>query len=45
MKRSEIAGLATSSLRLVHTELIDYDASADDQFNHLYAMVDGVRSF
>src|SRR6185436_5449461 len=24
---------------------IDYDASADDQFNHLYAMVDGVGPF
>ena len=39
------SGLSNIRLRLVHTELIDYDASADDQFNHLYAMVDGVGPF
>jgi Metallo-peptidase family M12 len=39
------SGLGNIRLRLVHTELIDYDTSADDQFNHLYAMVDGVGPF
>ena len=29
----------------MHTQLIDYDASVGDQFNHLYAMVDGVGPF
>jgi len=39
------SGLGNIHLRLVHTQLIDYDASAGDQFNHLYAMVDGVGPF
>jgi peptidyl-Asp metalloendopeptidase len=39
------SGLGNIRLRLVHTQLIDYDASAGDQFNHLYAMVDGVGPF
>jgi hypothetical protein len=32
-------------LRFVHTQLIDYEASKDDQFNDLYTMVDGVGPF
>jgi hypothetical protein len=40
------SGLGNITLRLVHTQLIDnYDASADDQFNHLYRMVDGIGPF
>ena len=39
------SGLGNIRLRLVHTQLIDYDASAGDQFNHLYAMVDRVGPF
>jgi len=39
------SGLGNIHMRLVHTQLIDYDASAGDQFNHLYAMVDGVGPF
>src|SRR5262249_57576664 len=39
------SGLGNIRLRLVHTQLIDYDGSAGDQFNHLYAMVDGVGPF
>jgi hypothetical protein len=39
------SGLGNIHLRLVHTQLIDYDGSAGDQFNHLYAMVDGVGPF
>jgi hypothetical protein len=39
------SGLGNIRLRLVHTQLIDYDASVGDQFNHLYAMVDGVGPF
>jgi Metallo-peptidase family M12 len=39
------SGLGNIHLRLVHTQLIDYDTSTGDQFNHLYAMVDGVGPF
>lgn len=39
------SGLGNIRLRLVHTQLIDYDASVGDQFNHLYTMVDGVGPF
>ena len=39
------SGLGNIHLRLVHTQLVDYDASADDQFNHLYTMVDGLGPF
>jgi hypothetical protein len=39
------SGLGNIHLRLVDTQLIDYDASVGDQFNHLYAMVDGVGPF
>jgi hypothetical protein len=39
------SGLGNINLRLVHSQLIDYDGSKDDQFNHLYAMVDGLGPF
>jgi len=39
------SGLGNISLRLVHTQLIEYDGSAGDQFNHLYTMVDGLGPF
>jgi hypothetical protein len=39
------SGLGNIHLRLVHTQPIDYDASEGDQFNHLYAMVDGTGPF
>jgi hypothetical protein len=39
------SGLGNISLRLVHTELVEYDASHQDQFTHLYAMVDGLGPF
>jgi peptidyl-Asp metalloendopeptidase len=39
------SGLGNIILRLVHTQLIDYDASNDDQFTHLYTMVDALGPF
>src|SRR5262249_34816508 len=39
------SGLGNISLRLVYTELVEYDASHQDQFTHLYAMVDGLGPF
>ena len=39
------SGLGTISLRLVHTEAVDYDESDGDHFEHLYRMVDGVGPF
>ena len=39
------SGLGNVTLRLVHSQLIDYDGSKDDQFSHLYAMVDGLGAF
>jgi peptidyl-Asp metalloendopeptidase len=39
------SGLGNVRLRLVHTQLIDYEARKGDQFNDLYAMVDGVGPF
>jgi len=39
------SGLGNIRLRLVHTEAVDYDTAGDDQFTHLYAMVDGVGPF
>lgn len=39
------SGLGNVRLRLVHTQLIDYAANKGDQFNDLYAMVDGVGPF
>jgi hypothetical protein len=39
------SGLGNIKLRLVHTQPINYDGSMDDQFTHLYSMVDGVGPF
>jgi hypothetical protein len=39
------SGLGNIKLRLVHTQAINYDGSADDQFTHLYTMVDGLGPF
>jgi hypothetical protein len=39
------SGLGNISLRLVHTQDIDYDESDGDHFEHLYRMVDGVGPF
>ena len=39
------SGLGNVSLRLVHSQLIDYDDRREDQFTHLYTMVDGLGAF
>jgi hypothetical protein len=39
------SGIGHINLRLVHTQPINYDASEEDQFTHLYAMVDGLGAF
>jgi hypothetical protein len=39
------SGLGNISLRLVHTQAVDYDESAGEHFEHLYRMVDGIGSF
>ena len=39
------SGLGNISLRLVHTQMIDYDESDGEHFDHLYRMVDGVGAF
>jgi hypothetical protein len=39
------SGLENISLRLVHTEMIDYDETLGGHFEHLYRMVDGVSAF
>lgn len=39
------SGLGNISLRLVHSQAIDYDETGLDQFAHLYAMVDGTDGF
>jgi hypothetical protein len=39
------SGLGNISLRLVHSQAIDYDEAGTDQFNVLYQMVDGVGPF
>jgi hypothetical protein len=39
------SGVGNVSLRLVHTEPIDYDESRGEHFEHLYRMVDGVGPF
>jgi hypothetical protein len=39
------SGLDNISLRLVHTQLIDYDETGGHHFEHLYRMVDGVGPF
>jgi hypothetical protein len=39
------SGLGNITLRLVHTQLIDYDETGGQHFEHLYRMVDGVGPF
>jgi hypothetical protein len=39
------SGLGNIRLRLVHTQVVDYDGHGDDNFNHLYTMVDGLGPF
>jgi len=39
------SGLANIKLRLVHSQLIDYDETDGEHFDHLYRMVDGVGPF
>ena len=39
------SGIGNVSLRLVHSQEVEYDESADNQFGHLYAMVDGIGAF
>jgi hypothetical protein len=39
------SGIGNIKLRLVHTAAIDYDESDDDQFTHLYRLVDGKGAF
>ncbi len=39
------SGLGNITLRLVDSQLIDYDEAGADQFDHLYRMVDGVGVF
>jgi peptidyl-Asp metalloendopeptidase len=36
------SGLGNITIRLVHSQVIDYDGRGDDHFTHLYRMVDGV---
>jgi len=39
------SGLGNISLRLVHTQAVDYDEHGSEQFNDLYRMVDGEGPF
>jgi Metallo-peptidase family M12 len=39
------SGLGNIKLRLVHTQVVDYVGSEDDQFTDLYTMVDGLGPF
>jgi peptidyl-Asp metalloendopeptidase len=39
------SGLGNISLRLVHTQAVDYDEHGSEQFNDLYRMVDGKVPF
>jgi peptidyl-Asp metalloendopeptidase len=39
------SGLGNISLRLVHTQAVDYDESEGEHFDHLYRMVDGFGPF
>jgi hypothetical protein len=39
------SGLSNIALRLVHTEVVDYDTEDEDQFTQLYTMVDGLGPF
>jgi hypothetical protein len=39
------SGLGNIGLRLVHSQPVEYDGTTDDQFTHLYTMVDGLGHF
>jgi hypothetical protein len=39
------SGIPNVKLRLVHTQLIDYDEADAKKFEHLFRMVDGIGSF
>ena len=39
------SGLGNIKLRLVHQQMVDYDESGGEHFNHLYRMVDGEGPF
>ena len=39
------SGIGNVKLRLVHTQLIDYDETGAEQFEHLFRMVDGMGPF
>jgi hypothetical protein len=39
------SGLGNVTLRLVHSEQVDYNEAGAEQFEHLYRMVDGVGPF
>jgi hypothetical protein len=39
------SGIGNVKLRLVHTQLIDYDEGEGEHFEHLYRMVDGLGPF
>src|SRR5262245_19417257 len=39
------SGIANVSLRLVHTQLVDYDETGSEHFEHLYNLVDGRVAF
>jgi hypothetical protein len=39
------SGIGNIKLRLVHIEMVEHDGTTDDQFTHLYAMVDGLGAF
>jgi hypothetical protein len=39
------SGLGNIALRLVHTEVVEYDTEDEDQFTQLYTMVDGLGPF
>jgi hypothetical protein len=39
------SGLGNITIRLVYSQLLDYDETVGEQFNHLYRLVDGVSPF
>lgn len=39
------SGIGNISVRIVHHDVIDYDESGAEQFDHLYRMVDGIGPF
>jgi Metallo-peptidase family M12 len=39
------SGIANVNLRLVHTQLVDYDETGSEHFEHLYNLVDGKVAF